>query len=242
VCDLGQKTGLTILQTIRDLQFFYRENLSNYKLMGDRKIRLKAVIALIIMLIGFTIFVVSNFNNSGSLFLIGFILMITAVLLFINVLKSSRRYLFNTLTDYQTLIQNKLSSFEEEILLAYRVDEFEKELKNKQISPEYVQTIIDYLGTRSENIKTKKWFPVSVGAVVFFPLWSEFVGIQLGKDLSNAIGITFVGLIITILVIGTNDILKSFLWSEALQYDQLTRILKIVLTSESFRTPSENES
>lgn len=165
---------------------------------------------------------------------LGVLFFVLSISILIFALRSSKKYVLLTLPEYSPLVKDNLTSFEEEIFLAYRIDRFEKELIEKHIKPTYIQSLIDHLESKSETIKSSKWFPISVSAVVFFPLWSEYVGKQISIDSTNLIPMSIIGLFIVLFAVGFNSFLKGMLWSEALHYDQLTRILKIVLNSEVY--------
>ncbi|AWV35175.1 hypothetical protein [Paenibacillus odorifer] len=231
---MPQGTGLGIMNTILELQSFYRENLTNRKLMTTRKIRSVMYLSLLLVILGVISCVISTVISIDFWSFLGILFFVLSISIFLFALRSSKKHVLLTLPEYSPLVKDRLMSFEEEIFLAYRIDRFEQELIEKHIKPTYIQSLIEHLDSKSETIKSNKWFPISVSVVVFFPLWSEYVGKQISIDSFNLIPMSIIGLFIVLFAIGFNSFLKGMLWSEALHYDQLTRILKIVLSSEVY--------
>ncbi|OBZ18195.1 hypothetical protein A8L34_01000 [Bacillus sp. FJAT-27264] len=227
---MTQKNGLEILKTIRDLEIFYEDNLRNGKLMATPKIRRNTYFTLSLMLLGIVPMVISIFKDSNLWMYVGLTVVSIAFIFTFFIIRSSRKHLLKTLPEYDSLLNKSLLKFEEDILLAYRVDSFETELIKKNIDTEKTKLIIDFLSNKSETIKATRWFPISVSTIIFFPIWSEFVGVQI----ANIITLIILSFIITLFVLAFSQTLKSLLWSEALRYDQLTRILKLVLNSETY--------
>jgi hypothetical protein len=176
---LPQGTGLGIMKTIKELQTFYRENLTNRELMTTKRIRRTMYLGLLLVVLTVTSLMISIATNSDFWSVLGLVFFAISCTILLLALRSSKRYVLSSFENYSTLVKSNLTSFEEDIFLAYRVDRFEQELIEKRIKPTYIQSLIDYLDSKSETIKSKKWFPISVSAVVFFPLWSEYVGKQI---------------------------------------------------------------
>lgn len=235
------KPGLTIMKTIKELQDFYDENLSNRELLTTKWIVFGAKTSLYLLIGGLCMMFISIFINLPIVLGISLLAMITGFIIIYFTLRASRKYVTDRFSEYQEFVGNA-PEFEENILFAYRVDEFDKEVKRKNISPTYLKNIIDYLDTKSEKIKNKKWFPYSVMAVCLFPLWSEYVGIKMDDKLITLITLSFLGVSLGYGVIIVNNVLKSFIWSEALRYDQLSDILKVVVSSENLRLGGDNQN
>ncbi len=130
---------------------------------------------------------------------------------------------------YSRFITTKKINFnyDYDFIFAYRCDKILFLLKNPTFKHIDIEDLISYFTNKSGNIKLKRWGPVTLIGLVMFPLWSEFVGVNMGPGWDLLILIVM-SVFISLLIIIIHSLLRETLLSKANKYDELVNILIMV--------------
>lgn len=121
------------------------------------------------------------------------IALVITLSLFLYGIHKTNKYVYNRqeFKRYSSFfIKNKLkriSKLDNAFMRQYRIDELKSAFKDifYLYDQEKAQCVIDIIQIEKEKIKGKRWWPISLLALLFFPLWSEYIGFRFNVILTN---------------------------------------------------------
>ncbi len=115
---------------------------------------------------------------------------------------TSRRYVTRTFDQYKRLFKwknwfTKSIRFENGFLKEYRIDRMEIALRNEKKN---VELYIELVEQEGEAVRSRRWLPISLLAVITFSIWNEYIGFRFKHLGDQARGIDVLRLIMVDLV------------------------------------------
>lgn len=138
--------------------------------------------------------------------------------------------------DYSPLLKRSfLKRTNKQVFLrAYRSDK----LNDKLLEPDFqnldIDTLIEYYKSTSNSITAKKWWPVTLTAVIAFPVWSESAsvlissGSRLEEKLAMALTLLLVSFSITFLISSVKTALESILLMRSIELNEMAKLLELI--------------
>ncbi|MBO2942788.1 hypothetical protein JJQ72_02155 [Paenibacillus sp. F411] len=223
----------------------FKSNLTTKKLLFDNK-SYRYFITSIILLMLAVLFIISaaslSWLNKPSyvlvlLFVSGISLFIISLALTTFSVKESNKYIAERYPFYKNLFNDKTTkALNEEVLTALRCDLIYESISTWSIDLKNLEELIDYYELKGQELKNTKWYPITLWALIIFPVYAEFIA-----TLYNPTN-TFlekVLLLLALLLGGTllfwyinkfRLILNAVLLFEADKYKELARVLRIIKT------------
>lgn len=112
-------------------------------------------------------------------------------------------------------------------------------LKEPLYSQIDLDDLISYYKNSSEHIASRKWWPVTLAALIAFPVWSETVGVLLSDysriemKLAMAFTLLIASLSITFLLTSIKKLLETILLNSSSDQNQFAEIIRLVKISRS---------
>lgn len=124
-------------------------------------------------------------------------------------------------------------------LRAYRSDKLNEKLLEPDLKNLDIDILIEYYKNSSDTLTTKKWWPVTLTAVIAFPVWSETVAVLIssGSILEEKIAMAMVLLIvsfsITFLISSVKTALESILLMDSYELSEMAKLLELIKIARS---------
>ncbi|ADM70863.1 hypothetical protein GMA19_03056 [Paenibacillus polymyxa E681] len=229
---MSQSLTVDFLLKTKKVEQKFVKDLSIYKIMIDLKTlllliasSLTVVVALIIPFYALYTNVTGNWPVWSCLAssLLGLLLLQISVW-FSHSLARKKYPKYNSFISNQKININ----YDYDFIFAYRCDEM-LELFNTPIFQNIeIDDLIDFFSKKSVNIKIKRWDPVTLTGLILFPLWSEFIGNNIGQGWDMKLFLLLLSLVVAYLLIMLHSFLRTTLLSKSIKYDELVNILSTV--------------
>ncbi|AIQ17514.1 hypothetical protein H70357_13225 [Paenibacillus sp. FSL H7-0357] len=138
--------------------------------------------------------------------------------------------------DYSPLLKKSFfkRTNKQNFLRAYRSDK----LNDKLLEPDFqnidIDTLIEYYKNSSNSLTAKKWWPVTLTAVIAFPVWSESVavlissGSRIEEKMAMALALLVVSFSITFLISSVKTALESILLMHSIELSEMAKLLELI--------------
>jgi hypothetical protein len=146
--------------------------------------------------------------------------------------------------DYSPLLNKSLLKRpnKKTFLRAYRSDKLNDKLLEPDLQNLDIDTLIEYYKNSSDTLTAKKWWPVTLTAVIAFPVWSETVAVLISsgsillEKLAMALTLLVVSFSITFLISSVKTALESILLIHSSELSEMAKLLELIKIARSNTT------
>ncbi|CAG7651535.1 hypothetical protein ACFQI7_28110 [Paenibacillus allorhizosphaerae] len=190
-----QSTRSNLIQELYQLQ--ERSSLYNLVLKPAAKIK----IITISILAGIVVFFLFSFGFGNNplwqktvvLSSLGLILILWSRTIWVcnNYVKEKFGAKYKKFMNYT--IFDRIYEVQKDFLREYRLDQMEDAFKNIfriPIDQDHIQSVIEIIRIEKNRVKDMRWLPISLSAILSFPLWSEYIGFRFNLLLASSGTIT----------------------------------------------------
>lgn len=220
-------SSVEFVSKTKKLEYYFIEDLSIPKIMIRREAFYYLFASIITAFLALVI-LVCNITNANWVPLLYVILLsvLCITLSFISV-RISNLFAMKKYPRFKSIFTNKKITYTYDVnfLFAFRCDKIKRKVRNLGLI-DNLDNLIEFYLNKSTEIRTKRWWPISLIGLVLFPLWSEYVGNQIEESLKNIpILLLFAGTLIY-LTYNIKSIIETLWLSKANKYGELVEILK----------------
>ncbi|MMZ51417.1 hypothetical protein D1872_131550 [compost metagenome] len=229
-----QNSTVESFKNIKELEEHFK-SLSTMKIMvNDRKalFTLRGAIILFVLLVMsiiITILVAIKFSGwlPAIITVLVALLVISLLILSIGLSHSS---VVREHPEFASLITKRKFklSYDANFLFAYRCHEVKTKLESLGFENSDIDSLVEHFLMKSNQIKSRRWWPITLSCLILFPLWSEFVGSQISKGWQMILLLIGISVVLIYIVYIIQTSLKDILLAKATKYDELINVLKTI--------------
>lgn len=231
----------SVVKTLKQINLFnyFNEELTLWRIIPSKTAKRFSIICFVSFIIPIFLIYYGIYNNENiliaCLILISLLIPITFL---VTSIRLSRKYVLNHYNEYSALINDSYVLYQHQFLNAYRLDRIETYIISNKYTPDDKEECIAYFENQNKQIIKSRWLPISLIAIMLFPIWSELIGFIIGKSdtISSAFAISIVLVLSSLpfcyIVFALNYFFRATFLSKADKYNELANILKQIRLDE----------
>ncbi|MFD1885062.1 hypothetical protein [Paenibacillus wenxiniae] len=124
--------------------------------------------------------------------------------------------------------EQDFGSSQDKFLFGYRMDTLLNDLSTYSIDSSNIDNWIEHFENKSERLKLSLWKPILITTAILFPMWNEFIAINMSKGWGVRLLLFIIAIILAMVCVYINILLERTLLSKANKYSQVADILKAI--------------